>query len=66
MASRQHLKRRHQGKNLPKTEEKAAAVLSCVICAATFRPSERTFEQKLVDDTSICPPCWQEIIASGD
>lgn len=63
------LKRPHHGKDkdLPNgTEEKTTTVLSCVICAATFRLSERTFEQKLVDDTSICPPCWHEIIAEGD
>jgi hypothetical protein len=35
---------------------------NCVMCSAEFDPSETTFEQRLVDDSSFCKRCWTDIM----
>jgi hypothetical protein len=38
---------------------------NCVLCGDKVDELSRTFEQRLVDDTDFCAPCWNEIMHEG-
>jgi hypothetical protein len=42
----------------------ASSIIKCVICGLDFEPSERTFEQRLIEDTDFCRKCFAGIMTA--